>query len=59
MSDHEDKRSRNDERRVHIERRTGEKHKYRIQELRTKEAQQQLKDFCFTGEEHPDGSDSI
>lgn len=52
MSEQFNKRSKNDERRAHVERRSGEKHKHRIQQEKINEADQQLKDFCFTKEEH-------
>lgn len=55
MTDHYNKRSKNDERRAHVERRTGEKHKHRIQQEKINEADKDLRDFCFTlKEEHED-----
>ena len=53
MSDQNAKRSRNDERRQHVEKRTGEKHKHRIQEEKINEADKAIRDFCTTMEEHP------
>lgn len=52
MTDHYNKRSKNDERRAHVERRTGEKHKHRIVQERINEADKEVKDFCTTWEEH-------
>lgn len=52
MNQHE-KRSRNDERRAHVERRSGEKHKHRREVERINEADKAIKDFCTTMEEHP------
>ena len=53
MSDQNAKRSRNDERRQHVEKRTGEKHKHRIQEEKINEADKAIKDFCSTYEDKP------
>lgn len=52
MSGQDQKRSRNDERRQHVERRSGEKHKHRVQQEKINEADKSIKDFCFTKEEH-------
>ena len=52
MSGQDQKRSRNDERRQHVERRSGEKHKHRIQQEKINEADKSIKDYCFTEEEH-------
>ena len=52
MSEQYNKRSKNDERRAHVERRTGEKHKHRIVQERINEADKEVKDFCTTWEEH-------
>ena len=53
MSNQNLKRSRNDERRQHVEKRTGEKHKHRIQEEKINEADKAIKDFCSTYEDKP------
>ena len=53
MSNQNDKRSKNDLRREHTERRTGEKHKHRIQQEKINEADQSIKDFCNTLEDRP------
>ena len=55
MSNQNDKRSRNDERRKNIDRVTGEKYKHRIQQEKINEADKAIKDFCNTFEEHPIG----
>lgn len=48
------KRSKNDERRAHVERKTGEKHKHRVQQEKINEADRAMRDFCFTQQkEHP------
>jgi len=52
MSEQDKKRSKNDLRREHTERRSGEKHKHRIQQEKINEADKALKDFCFTKEDH-------
>lgn len=57
MSNQDAKRSRNDERRQHVEKRTGEKHKHRIQQEKINEADKAIKDFCTTMEEHPFADD--
>jgi len=54
MTDQNRKRSKNDERRQHVERQSGEKHKHRIQQEKINEADKALKDFCFTKEDHAD-----
>ena len=54
MSNQNIKRSRNDERRQHVEKRTGEKHKHRIQEEKINEADKSIRDFCFTVEDSED-----
>lgn len=56
MSEQQKKRSKNDLRREHVERRTGEKHKHRIQQEKINEADRSIRDFCCTVEEkdHPE-----
>ena len=53
MTDQNKKRSKNDMRREHVERRSGEKHKHRLQQEKINEADKSIKDFCTTFEEHP------
>ena len=55
MSNQDHKRSRNDARRQHVEKRTGEKHKHRIQEQKINEADEAIKQY-FT-EDHPFADD--
>ena len=52
MSNQNDKRSKNDMRREHTERRTGEKHKHRIEQEKINEADKAIKDFCQTTEKY-------
>ena len=47
-----DKRSKNDLRREHVDRKTGEKHKHRIQQEKINEADKAIKDFCQTSERY-------
>lgn len=53
MSEQNKKRSKNDERRQHVERTTGEKHKHRKEQEKIHEADKAMKDFCFTKEKNP------
>src|SRR5690348_6359759 len=53
VSEQNTKRSKNDMRREHTERRSGEKHKHRVQQEKINEADKAIKDFCTTMEEHP------
>lgn len=57
MSEQNKKRSKNDTRREHVERYTGEKHKHRIQQEKINEADQSIKDFCNTSEDYILGLD--
>lgn len=59
MSNQYDKRSKNDLRREHTERRTGEKHKHRVEQEKINEADKAMRefkegfpDFCQTTEEY-------
>lgn len=54
MPNQDSKRSKNDLRRQNTDRVTGEKHKHRILQEKINEADQSIKDFCFTKEEHPE-----
>ena len=57
MTDQNKKRSKNDERRQHVERRSGEKHKHRLQQEKINEADRLIRDYCATFEEHSNVED--
>jgi len=57
MSEQNKKRSKNDTRRQHVERQTGEKHKHRIEQEKINEADRAVRDFCLTTKEHPNAND--